>query len=232
VIVGVHTPEFAFEHDSGNVRKAVQRLGVRYPVALDGDYGTWNAWQNQYWPAEYLIDRNGDVRHAHFGEGEYDKTEQLIRRLLSERGNALPVASRLSDPTPIEPTSPESYLGFQRLERYAGSKITPGVETSYTFPKSLGQNELAYGGRWRVDAENIVSGKDARLRFNFQAKNVYLVLGGNGRVQVLVNGKPERVVRVSGLSRLYTLITGTKIRHGILELRFTPGISGYAFTFG
>lgn len=232
VIVGVHTPEFAFEHDPGNVQEAVQRLDVKYPVALDGDYGTWNAWQNQYWPAEYLIDKNGHVRHAHFGEGEYDKTEHLIRRLLSEKGNALPVASRLSDPTPTEPTSPESYLGFQRLERYAGSKITPGAETSYTLPKSLGLNELAYGGRWRVNAENIVSGKGARLRFNFQAKNVYLVLGGNGRVQVLVNGKPERVVHVSGLSRLYTLISGSKIRHGILELRFTPGISGYAFTFG
>ena len=232
VIVGVHTPEFAFEHDSGNVSEAVQRLGVKYPVALDGDYGTWNAWSNQYWPAEYLIDRNGHVRHAHFGEGEYDKTEQLIRRLLSVQGNKMPVASRLSDPTPTEPTSPESYLGFQRLERYAGSKITPGAETAYTFPKSLGQNELAYGGHWRVNAENIVSGKGAALRFNFVAKNVYLVLGGKGRVQVLVNGKRERVVPVSGLSRLYTLISGSKVRQGILELRFTPGISGYAFTFG
>ncbi len=205
---------------------------MKYPVALDGDYGTWNAWSNQYWPAEYLIDRNGHVRHAHFGEGEYGKTEQLIRRLLSEQGNALPVASRLSDPTPTELTSPETYLGFQRLERYAGSRITPGAETSYTFPKSLGQNELAYGGRWRVDAESAESGKGAALRFNFVAKNVYLVLGGKGRVQVLVDGKPERVVRVSGLSRLYTLIHGAKTRHGILELRFTPGISGYAFTFG
>jgi len=231
-IVGVHTPEFAFEHDPGNVSEAVQRLGVRYPVALDGDYGTWNAWSNQYWPAEYLIDRNGDVRHAHFGEGEYDKTEQLIRRLLDEKGNDLPVASRLSDPTPTELMSPETYLGFQRLERYAGSRITPGVETSYRFPESLAQNELAYGGRWRVDAERAISGKDARLRFNFVAKNVYLVLGGKGRVQVLVNGKPERVVRVSGLSRLYTLLHARKTRTGILELRFTPGISGYAFTFG
>ncbi len=232
VIVGVHTPEFAFEHDSGNVSEAVQRLGVKYPVALDGDYGTWNAWSNQYWPAEYLIDRNGHVRHAHFGEGEYDKTEQLIRRLLSVHGNEMPVTSRLSDPTPTEPTSPESYLGFQRLERYAGSKITPGVETAYIFPKSLAQNELAYSGHWRVNAENIVSGKGAALRFNFVGKNVYLVLGGKGRVQVLVNGKPERVVPVSGLSRLYTLISGSKVRQGTLELRFTPGISGYAFTFG
>ena len=239
MIVGVHTPEFAFEHDPGNVREAVQRLDVKYPVALDGDYGTWNAWSNQYWPAEYLIDRNGHVRHAHFGEGEYGKTEQLIRRLLNEQGNALPVASRLSDPTPTELISPETYLGYQRLERYSGSKITPGAESSYTFPKSLGQNELAYGGRWRVNAENIVSGKGAALRFNFVAKNVYLVLGGQGRVQVLVNGKPERVVQVSGLSRLYTLISGHEDAarhpraplhawdHGLrLHLRLRTGLGG------
>jgi len=232
VIVGVHTPEFAFEHDPGNVREATQRLGVKYPVALDGNYGTWNAWSNQYWPAEYLIDRNGHVRNAHFGEGKYGETERLIRRLLAEPGNQLPVASRLSDPTPTELMSPETYLGFQRLERYAGSRITPGVETSYRFPSSLGENELAYSGRWRIDSERAVSGKDARLRFTFVAKNVYLVLGGKGNVRVLVDGKPLRTVRVSGLSRLYTLLHGPKSRHGILELRFTPGISGYAFTFG
>jgi len=232
VIVGVHTPEFAFEHDPANVREAVQRLGVKYPVALDGDYGTWNAWSNQYWPAEYLIDKRGNVRHAHFGEGEYGKTESLIRRLLSEGGNQLPVSSRLSDPTPTELTSPESYLGFQRLERYAGSKITPGVMSAYTFPKSLDQNDLAYGGHWKVDAEKVLTGPGAALRFNFVAKNVYLVMGGKGRVQVLVDGKPVRTVSVSGLSRLYTLLHGSQTRQGILELRFTPGISGYAFTFG
>jgi thiol-disulfide isomerase/thioredoxin len=232
VIVGVHTPEFAFEHDPGNVRQAVQRLGVKYPVALDGDYGTWNAWSNQYWPAEYLIDKHGDVRHAHFGEGEYGKTEQLIRRLLSEPGSDLPVASRLSDPTPTELISPETYLGFQRLERYTGSKVTPGVMTSYRFPKSLGQNELAYDGNWRVDAERITSGNGAALRFHFVAKNVYMVLAGKGRVRVLVNGKPVRTVPVSGLSRLYTLLQSKKSQQGILELHFTPGISGYAFTFG
>jgi hypothetical protein len=205
---------------------------VKYPFALDGDFGTWNAWSNQYWPAEYLIDKHGDVRHAHFGEGEYGKTEQLIRRLLSEPGNDLPVASRLSDPTPTELISPESYLGFQRLERYAGSKITPGVMTSYRLPRSLGQNELAYGGNWRVDAERITSGKGAALRFHFVAKNVYLVLGGKGRVRVLVDGRQVRTVPVSGLSRLYPLLQSKNSQQGILELRFTPGISGYAFTFG
>jgi hypothetical protein len=128
--------------------------------------------------------------------------------------------------------TPESYLGVQRLDRYAGSKIQPGVETEYRLPKSLDQNQLAYGGRWRVDAERIVSGRGARLRLHFVARNVYLVLGGKGRVHVLVDGKPVRTVSVSGISRLYTLLEYPRAREGLLELRFTPGISGYAFTFG
>jgi len=232
VIVGVHTPEFAFEHVPSNVSRAVEQLGVHYPVPLDNDYGTWTAYSNQYWPAEYLIDKRGHIRHAHFGEGEYGKTETLIRRLLSEPDTRLPVASRLSDPTPQTVTTAESYLGFQRLDRYAGSKIKMGVEASYTLPKSLPQNELAYGGRWRVEAERIVAGKGARLQLHFLARNVYLVLGGHGSVQVLVNGKQVRTVRVSGISRLYTLLRYPKLKDAILELRFTPGISGYAFTFG
>ncbi len=121
VIVGVHTPEFAFEHDSGNVREAVQRLGVKYPVALDGDYGTWNAWSNQYWPAEYLIDRNGHVRHAHFGEGEYDKTEQLIRRLLISAGER--DAGRIA---PVRSDSRPSRRARRATSASSGSSATPG----------------------------------------------------------------------------------------------------------
>jgi cytochrome c biogenesis protein CcdA/thiol-disulfide isomerase/thioredoxin len=232
VVVGVHTPEFAFEHVPSNVRSAVRGLGVRYPVAIDNDYGTWTAYNNQYWPAEYLIDKQGHVRHAHFGEGEYGKTESLIRTLLSEPDSKLPVASRLSDPTPQDITTAESYLGAQRLDRYAGSKIDLGVETSYTLPKSLPQNELAYGGRWKVEAERIVAGKGARLQLHFLARNVYLVLGGHGKVDVLVDGKQVRTVRISGIARLYTLLKYPKVKDALLELRFTSGISGYAFTFG
>ena len=120
VIVGVHTPEFAFEHVPSNVRSAVKRLGVRYPVALDNEYGTWNAYGNQYWPAEYLIDRKGHVRYAHFGEGEYDVTEESIRSLLGEKLGA-PASARLRDLTPTGTLTPESYLGSERLARYAGS---------------------------------------------------------------------------------------------------------------
>jgi len=230
VIVGVHTPEFAFEAEPSNVRAAIKRLGVRYPVALDPKYGTWDDWGNQYWPAEYLIDRRGHVRHAHFGEGEYDQTERTIRQLLGERPGA-PASAHLRDTTPTGPLTPESYLGYQRLERYTGSKLEPLKLARYELPKALGQNEIAYGGQWRVERQRIVAGRDARLRLHFYARDVYLVLGGKGRAQVLVDGKPERVVTVNA-DKLYTLVAGGKTRDAVLELRFSPGVEAYAFTFG
>ena len=231
VIVGVHTPEFAFEHELSNVRSNARELGVRYPVVLDNSYGTWNAYGNQYWPAEYLIDRRGHVRRAHFGEGEYDQTEQAIRTLLSERGTALPRALDLPDRTPTGPITPESYLGYGRLERYAGSPVRENRAARYELPSHLEQDQLAYGGSWTVQAERIVAGPGARLRLRFRARSVHLVLGGRGRVQVLVDGKAERTFRVTG-DRLYTLVRRPEIGEGLLELRFAPGVQAYAFTFG
>jgi cytochrome c biogenesis protein CcdA/thiol-disulfide isomerase/thioredoxin len=231
VIVGVHTPEFAFEHELSNVREQSHKLGVRYPVALDNGYGTWNAYGNQYWPAEYLIDRQGHVRHAHFGEGEYDQTEQLIRKLLAEQGTKLPKALDLPDRTPTGAITPESYLGYGRLARYVGSPIHANRTADYEFPASLDQSELAYGGSWRVEPQRIVAGQNARLRLRFHARKVHLVLGGRGRVQVLVDGKPERTVTVTQ-DRLYTLVARPDITDGLLELRFSPGVAAYAFTFG
>jgi cytochrome c biogenesis protein CcdA/thiol-disulfide isomerase/thioredoxin len=232
VVVGVHTPEFAFEHVAGNVRGAVRRLGVEYPVALDNDYATWNAWQNQYWPAKYLIDRRGHLRYYHFGEGGYDTTEERIRTLLGESAGALPVAARLSDPTPTIPTTPETYLGYRRLQRFPQGRYTPQRFRDYRFPaQPLGQDELAYAGSWRVNPENIVAGPGATLRLRFTARKVHLVLGGRGPVTVLLDGKEQRTVHVDG-SRLYTLLRLPRLRSGLLELRFAPGVHGYAFTFG
>src|SRR5215204_6196263 len=134
VVLGIHTPEFAFEHVPGNVEGAVQRLGIHYPVALDNDYGTWNAFQNQYWPAKYLIDRQGHLRYYHFGEGEYDTVEERIRTLLGESAAMTPVAKRLSDNTPNAPLTPETYLGYQRLARFAQRRIEPDAFAEYRFP--------------------------------------------------------------------------------------------------
>jgi thiol-disulfide isomerase/thioredoxin len=228
VVLGVHTPEFAFEHVSSNVGAAVKRLGITYPVVQDNDYGTWDAYANQYWPAEYLIDRSGRIRHVHFGESSYGETEGLIRRLL---GDDAPAAKGLPDLTPTEVTTPESYLGYERLENYAGSRIRPNRLATYAFPKSLAQNHLAYAGKWTVEGQRIVAGAGARLRLHYLARHVYLVLGGRGTVRTLVDGAPAKTVKVDSY-RLYTLRNAGKAENAQLELRFSPGVQAYAFTFG
>jgi cytochrome c biogenesis protein CcdA/thiol-disulfide isomerase/thioredoxin len=232
VIVGVHTPEFAFEHDLGNVQKAVAKLGVRYPVALDNDYKTWNAYSNQFWPAEYLLDQTGHVRHIHFGEGEYGKTEQDIRLLLRAGGSsALPRPVPEPDATPTGVITPESYLGYFRIERYSGSQLSADVARDYHYPATLARDHFAYDGRWTVESERIVAGDGARLRLHFHARQVNLVLGGKGLVAVMVDGRAKGAVHVNG-DRLYTLVSSRLIRDGVLDLAFTPGVQAYAFTFG
>jgi cytochrome c biogenesis protein CcdA/thiol-disulfide isomerase/thioredoxin len=228
VILGVHSPEFSFEHSLGNVRAAVKRLGIRYPVALDNDFATWNAYHNQYWPADFLIDRTGRVRDYHAGEGGYTQTEQQIRTLL---GTRLPPALDQPDRTPEELRTPESYLGYARIGNYAGSPIHPDRPAAYRFPASLAGDSFAYAGRWSVESERILAGRNARLRLNFLARSVHLVLGGRGVVHVKLNGKPLRTVNVSA-DKLYTLAAQNESREGLLELSFTPGLSAYAFTFG
>jgi cytochrome c biogenesis protein CcdA/thiol-disulfide isomerase/thioredoxin len=230
VIVGVHTPEFAFEHVPSNVRQASRRLGVRYPVAIDNDYGTWSAYQNDAWPAEYLIDKRGHVREIKKGEGRYDETERTIRTLLGEPTSAQ--LASVKDRTPQHLTTPESYLGWERLDRYVGSRLTPNAPARYRFPREIPLNDLAYSGVWTVERQRIVAGRDARLRLHFLAQNVYLVLSGHGKLQVLVGGRPVKTIRVNGLSRLYTLLHYRDLAEGALELRFTPGLAAYAFTFG
>src|SRR3954453_10866268 len=229
-IVGVHTPEFAFEHDVSNVRGAVRDLGVRYPVAIDNRAATWKAYRNNYWPAEYLIDKQGHIREIAEGEGNYDHTEMTIRELLGRSAN-MPVTA-VPDRTPQHLMTPESYLGWERLERYAGSAILPGRMSHYNFPLEMAPDSLAYAGQWRVDRQRITAGPDARLRVLFTAEKVYLVLSGKGRLGVFVNGRQVKTIPVSGLSRLYTLLSYPHNRQGLLELHFTPGISAYAFTFG
>ena len=230
-IVGVHSPEFAFEHKESNVRANVRRLGLRYPIALDNDFGTWQAWSNQYWPAKYLIDRAGHVRFYHFGEGDYAKTEDTIRTLLAEPGMTLPAASGLADKSPHGKLTPESYLGYERLVGPAAAGIGRDAEHTYSFPTQLGENVIAYGGRWKIEDERAIAGRGARVRLNYRARNVYLVLTGRGSVSVLVDGKLERTVQVR-TDKLYTLVERPKLGNHLLELRFTPGIAGYAFTFG
>ena len=235
VVLGVHSPEFSFERVPGNVRNAVDELGVRYPVALDNHFDTWHAFANQYWPAKYFIDRRGHIRFVHFGEGEYDRSEEVIRTLLSEDGDAPPM---LADAPMADEQSaaitPETYLGSYRLaeDQYVGSSVQPGRWATYRFPPApLGLSEFAYDGRWRVEGERIKSAQGSRLRLHFLARAVHLVLDGRGDVEVLLDGKHMRTVHVTE-PRLYTLLSLPDLTDGLLELRFSPGLAAHAFTFG
>ena len=228
VIIGVHTPEFAFEHVASNVRAAVKRLGIAYPVVQDNRYKTWDNYANQYWPAEYLIDRNGHIRHTHFGEGEYGQTEQLIRRLLNAHGAK---SRQVADATPTELMTPETYLGYARIQNYRGSQITPDAFRRYVYAPSLPEDALSYSGAWKIGSQIALAGPSAALKLHFHAKDVYIVLGGRGTVHALVDGKPAGTLDVNAY-RLYTVRSSPKVGDGVLELRFSPGVQAYSFTFG
>jgi cytochrome c biogenesis protein CcdA/thiol-disulfide isomerase/thioredoxin len=235
VIVGVHTPEFSFERVPANVRREVNSLGIEYPVALDNAYGTWNAWGNRYWPAKYFVDRAGHIRFAHFGEGEYEESEEVIRTLLAEQDLPTPVSRSIPDRTPTEPQTPETYLGYERIGFFVGSPVVGDREASYTIPAFIPADGFAYGGRWTVERERIVAGAGARLRLNFHAGAVHLVLGTVGEtetVKVTVDSRVVKTIEV-GEDRLYTLarLPGPARAH-TLDLSFSPGTEAYAFTFG
>jgi cytochrome c biogenesis protein CcdA/thiol-disulfide isomerase/thioredoxin len=234
VVVGVHTPEFAFEHVVSNVAAAASQLQVRYPIAVDDDYGTWDAYDNQYWPAEYLIDASGRVRHVHFAEGDYSETESLIRQLLVDADPKvhLPPPSDLPDLTPDEPTNPETYLGYEREQYLQGSPPIPNSPASYGFPATLQPGAFALSGTWTVGAQEATAGAGARLELGFQADDVYLVIGGSGTVDVTATGLPAKMLAVSGIPRLYTLVASRTLRSGVLTLTLSPGVEVYDFTFG
>ncbi|HEX3324036.1 MAG TPA: redoxin domain-containing protein, partial [Solirubrobacterales bacterium] len=179
-IVGVHSPEFPFEKEASNVQEAIERNGIHYPVVQDNDLATWDAYGNQYWPAEYFIDSRGRVRYAHFGEGEYGKKEQIIRELLAEAGRKVPGAeTRVHAIAPSATvTTPETYLGAARAERFTNSMLAPGLH-DFTAPSSLPANEFAYHGRWRISLDSATAAGGS-LDLNFGARRVYLVLGSPG----------------------------------------------------
>src|SRR5205085_10531403 len=205
-IIGVHTPEFPFEKDAANVRAAVAQDGIKYPVAQDNDYATWNAYGNQYWPAHYLIDANGQVRDVHYGEGAYSQAEHAIRALLAEAGRTqlgTPVGTHAVTPNGL--VTPETYLGSARAERFDNGAIRSGLHDYGAGAPDLPPDHLAYRGRWSIGREGAVAGPGARLYLNFHARNVYLVLGSPQRartMQVLLDGHPVRAVRVAR-QRLY-----------------------------
>ncbi|HEY2575619.1 MAG TPA: cytochrome c biogenesis protein CcdA [Streptosporangiaceae bacterium] len=235
VVVGVHTPEFAFEHVVSNVRAQATALGVHYPVAVDDDDATWNAYNNQYWPADYLIDAQGHVRHVHFGEGDYSATEKDIRTLLTaaHRSASLPAATDVPNRTPAGEMNPETYVGYSRLQYLdSSSGVTQNAPAAYHFPAHLPLGAMGLSGTWTVHAEEATAGNGAELELGFLAQDVYLVLGGTGTLQVTVNGRPTQTIHVTGVPRLYTLVKAASSTSGTLLLRASPGIQAYDFTFG
>src|SRR4051794_26537112 len=226
-IVGVHSPEFGFEKDAGNVQRAVRAAGLRYPVVQDNDLKTWQAWGNQYWPAEYLVDAQGHVRYTSFGEGDYDKTEHAIRELLGTRGA---MARPRDVVVPSTETTPETYVGAARAQGFAGTPPAPGTRR-YVAAGNLGLSRFTLGGTWRISLEDATAVRAATLTARVRAKDVYLVLGGPGTLTVRVDGGPPRRIAVR-TQRLYTLARRDADGDHVLKLSFTPGLSAFAFTFG
>jgi cytochrome c biogenesis protein CcdA/thiol-disulfide isomerase/thioredoxin len=232
-VVGVHSPEFAFEHVVSNVRAAARALGVTYPIAVDDSLATWAAYANEYWPAEYLIDAHGVIRHVEFGEGDYASTERLIRQLLvaAKPSLVLPAPTSVPNATPSGPLSPETYLGYERSQYLEGSSLVRNRVATYHPPRHLSEGAYALGGQWRDQAQSCVAVAGSRLELNFLAHDVYLVLGGSGTVSVNVDGQ-RRVIAVSGFPRLYRLFSSSSLTHATLSASFSPGVAAYDFTFG
>jgi cytochrome c biogenesis protein CcdA/thiol-disulfide isomerase/thioredoxin len=235
-VIGVSTPEFAFEHVASNVLAASHQLGVKYPVAIDNNYATWDAYDNEYWPAEYLIDARGVIRHVEFGEGNYTLTESLLRRLLVGANPAvhLPPATDVPDKTPVVPLTPESYLGYDRIENLLGLTTPPTINEPQTFrfPSALPLNDLGMSGAWTFHSEEITAGSHADLELHFEAQDVYLVLSGKGTLTVTDGRSRARSINVAGIPRLYTLVSGSAEQEAILKITATPGVEAYDFTFG
>ena len=247
VVVGVHTPEFAFEHDSGNVAAAIARFGITYPVAQDNEYATWTAYNNEYWPADYLIDAGGHIRDTHFGEGNYLQTEISIRTLLSEAGSAaLPSPATSAAPPPfIASETGETYLGVARGVQLADHFSTPSGKGQYAFPAQLSQDKFALSGSFDGQQDYVTALEAGdKLEMSFYARDVYLVLAADTPVPVTVKisgaqgvGMSEDVgadgSMVIGAARLYHLVHLDTANPGIVTITFNaPGARAYAFTFG
>jgi thiol-disulfide isomerase/thioredoxin len=246
VIIGVHSPEFDFEKDLSNVQNAVAKNGIKYPVALDSHFGTWQNFKNSYWPAHYLIDKNGNVVYTHFGEGDYDVTENNIRILLGLNG--VTSSLDLGGDNAVGPVSPETYFGYARAQNFASPEsVTNDKEATYTFPRKLPDNGWALQGDWMVMPDKVISEKNnAALKFHFTANKVFIVMGSaTGKtipVKLLFNG--ERVaaekgkdVANSGISvgkhGLFEVLSFDHAADGVLQvIAAEPGLEVYTFTFG
>jgi cytochrome c biogenesis protein CcdA/thiol-disulfide isomerase/thioredoxin len=259
VVIGVHTPEFAFEKERANVEKAVRDLKISYPVAIDSDYKIWQAFNNEYWPAHYFIDGKGRIRYHHFGEGQYDESERVIQQLLKENGatslaeGVLSVSGNGAEAAPDKGNSrsPETYIGYHRAEHFASAEpIAQDSRKAYTLRPRLSLNQWGLAGTWKVSAESaVLQTTPGKIVFRFHARDLHLVLGPT------MDGKPVRfTVKLDGTApgedhgsdtdasgagtvqdhRLYQLIRQKgPVEDRTFEIEFLdPGVQAFAFTFG
>jgi thiol-disulfide isomerase/thioredoxin len=233
-VIGVHTPEYAFEKVTGNVEKGAADLGITYPVALDNSYSTWTNYRNQYWPAEYLIDANGTVRHTKFGEGDYNGTEKLIRELISNAHNgvALPPAVDAPDTTPQGGLTPETYFGVGKVVNYAGTGAYDEGRSVFSLPQKLPDDSFALRGPWQLDYQGATADGDASgIELNYRAKNVYIVVGGTGNLVVTRDGKTT-TLPLDGPPQAHQIADGKDVTRGSLQVHLSQGVQVFSFTYG
>jgi cytochrome c biogenesis protein CcdA/thiol-disulfide isomerase/thioredoxin len=233
-VIGVHTPEYAFEKVTDNVKKGAADLGITYPIAQDNSYSTWTNYRNRYWPAEYLIDANGTVRHVKFGEGDYDGTEKLIRQLLTTAGPAstLPPPVDAPDTTPTVDLTPETYFGVGRISNYAGVGVYNKGPATFAYPPTLPPDTFALQGPWSLDDQAATAdGVSSGIRLNYHAKNVYIVVGGNGNLTVTRDGQTT-TVPISGPPTSHDIATANDVARGSLDIGVSKGLQVFSFTYG
>lgn len=245
VIIGVHSPEFEFEKNPRNVQQAINDFEIQYPVMQDNEFATWKAYSNRYWPAKYLVDKDGNVRYTHFGEGKYDETEQMIQQLLEESGTSVSDVSVENPSYRIYSRTPELYLGASRMEYLASpERVLEARPMTYSAPARIPANYFAYVGGWVVMPEYSAPSKDAQLILNFESKEVFLVArpkdGTPGKMKVFLDGQiqafgednKDGVVTVESDS-LYKLIKLSEPGNHELRIEFQDdNLEVYAFTFG
>jgi cytochrome c biogenesis protein CcdA/thiol-disulfide isomerase/thioredoxin len=234
VAIGVHTPEYAFERVPANVASGAAALHIPYPIALDNSDATWNNYQNLYWPAEYLIDANGTIRHTKFGEGDYDGTEKLIRELLTDAhsGGQLPGPTNSADTTPNSRLTPETYLSADRIGNYGGTGEYKSGTSTFSYPPQLADDTFALTGRWKLDDQGATADSDdAAIRLNYTGKNVYAVVGGTGTLTVTRDGKTT-TTPIGGAPTLHQIVADADAHRDQLDMRVSPGLQVFSFTFG
>jgi cytochrome c biogenesis protein CcdA/thiol-disulfide isomerase/thioredoxin len=233
VTIGIHTPEYAFEKEEANVVSGAADLGITYPIAMDNSFSTWTNYRNRYWPAHYLIDKQGVVRHIKFGEGDYANTEKLIRQLLSDGDDStLPPATEVADTTPTTQTTPETYFGVGKVVNYGGGGVYDEGTHTYDFPTQLADDRFALRGPWALDYQGLTAQADgATIRLNYHARNVYLVVGGTGTVHVSRDGTTTDVP-VSGPPNMRQIVADDTDGAGSIDISLTKGLQAFSLTYG